>query len=208
MRRLIVLPLLAAVVLAACGSTSTTSAPSGSPAASGASSAPPAVSASVAPATPAPTPTLSALQPDASQGPLPTEDPVESMLPATPAPSLTTACQKLTDSVNLVTEYLSFFSVLDRSMWPEMIGPDSPIEFDRKDFQRAISTIAKVKGTAAIVKQLKEIDRVLGVALGLKDPFAEKVLTGPQLVKLANDDFTPIGQGMEAAEKKAGCLVP
>ncbi len=206
MRRLIALPLLAALLLAACGSAPTTPGPSGGPLASGTppASTAPSADASVVPATPAPTATPLE-QPNASKGPIPTDEPVVTEPPVTPAPSQTTACAKLNDAIGTIDLYMQLFTAVDRTSWKDMTGPESPIEFNAKDFAAAIKTLAKVKGTAKAVSALNEINRVLLVAVKQDDPFGAGVRTGPRLVALANDDFVLIGQALVDARTTAGC---
>jgi hypothetical protein len=204
MRRLIVLPLLAALVLAACGSTSTTAAPSASGSPSG--STVPSGDASAVPVTPAPpAPTPTPLKPDASKGPIPTDAPVATEAPVTPAPSQTAACAKLNDAIDTIDLYLQVFTAVDRTSWKDMTGPDSPVQFDPKDFTAAIKTLAKVKGTAKAVTALNEIDRVMKLALAQKDPFGEGIRTGPRLVQLANDDFILIETALVDARAARKC---
>ncbi len=206
MRRLIALPLLAALVLAACGSTSTTAAPSDGSSAAPSGSLVPSADASVIPATPVPpAPTPTPLEPNASKGPIPTDAPVATEVPVTPAPSQTTACAKLNDAIDTIDLYLQVFTAVDRTSWKDMTGPDSPVQFDAKKFTAAIKTLAKVKGTAKAVAALNEIDRVLKLAVQQDDPFGPGIRTGPRLSQLANDDFVLIETALVAARETKSC---
>jgi hypothetical protein len=206
MRRLIALPLLAALVVAACGSTTTTAGPSSSagPAGSVAPSAE-ATATPVVPAGPTATPAPVPTEPTGSQGPIPSTAPAESLPAATPVPSQTAACAKLNDAIDTIDLYLQVFTSVDRTSWGDMTGPQSPIQFDAKKFAAAIATLAKVEGTAAAVKALQEIDRVMRFALTLKDPFAVGVRTGPRLQQLATDGFVLIEGALVAARQKQSC---
>lgn len=211
MRRLIAFPLVAAILLAACGSSTTTPAATGagpdgsaSASASAASTAVPSGSSPVG-ASSGPAVTPGATDPAGDTGPIPPDASAGPELPATPAPSQTAACAKLNAAIGTIDLYLQFFTSVDRTTWADMTGPESPIQFDRKDFTAAIATLAKVRGTGDAVASLREIDRVLGIALSLKDPFAPGVLTGPRLVQLANDRFVPIETALVAARTTTGC---
>ncbi len=209
MRRLIVLPLVATVLLAACGSSTTTPAASGAgPDASTSAPVVPTASPSGSPAVEVPSGpavTPGATDPAGDTGAIPPDATAGPGLEVTPAPSQTAACAKLNDAIGIIDLYLQFFTSVDRTTWADMTGPQSPIQFDRKAFTAAISTLAKVQGTKDAVASLREIDRVLGIALSLKDPFGPGVLTGPRLVQLANDGFVPIETALVAARTTTGC---
>jgi hypothetical protein len=216
MRRLILLPLLAALVLAACGSNTTAPTPSTSglasssvaPSASSASSAPPDASAAPDAAAAAtsdpnaePTPPANdtgEIPSDAAATPQPTSD-------ASPTIPPRTACERINDAIGTVDLYLQYFTQADQTTWTDMTGPESPIEFDRATFTKAIALLAQDPAMKNAAPLLRSLDKTLGKALASNDPFGSTAAPGSVLVRSATKNFVQIENALVAVRTAQGC---
>ena len=227
MRRLILLPLLAALVLAAlvlaaCGSNTTAPTPSASGPAT--SSAAPDASASPAPSgapgsTAAPdasAPAAASIDPNAEPTP-PANDTgaIPSDAAATPQPTSDasasptipplTACAKINDAIETVDLYLQYFTQADETTWADMTGPASPIEFDKARFTKAIAVLAKDPAMKTAGPLLRSLDKALGKALASSDPFGSTSAPGSVLMRASTKNFVQIEKALVAVRTAQGC---
>jgi hypothetical protein len=220
MRRLVLLALLAALVLAACGSNTTAPTPS----ASGLATASAAPDASASPGSSA-TPGASAA-PDASATasvdpnaePTPPADdtgeiPSDAAVTPQPTPGASasptipprTACGKINDAIDMVDLYLQYFTQADETTWQDMTGPESPIEFDRATFTKAIALLAKDPAMKSAGPLLRSLDKALGKALASDDPFGSASAPGSVLVRASTKNFVQIEKALVAVRTAQGC---
>lgn len=219
MRRLLALPLLAVLVLAACGSTTTSPSASASgpatsssaPSASPGSSAAPDASGSVGPeASPSASvdPTAEPTPPADDTGEIPSDAPTPQPTAspnASPTPPLRTQCQKINDAIDTIDLYLQFFTMADETTWEDMTGPESPIEFDRTKFTKAIAVVRPDPAMRNAAPLLRSLDRTLGLALESDAPFASATAPGSVLVRAANKNFVQIENALVAVRTAQGC---
>jgi hypothetical protein len=220
MRRLATIAIVSLLV-AACGSSTT----SGSPAASGAGSSPTvsAGSATAGSATPG-SPTVgsaapsnlpeSSIAPDASSGPgssaavdFPDAPDASAAADATasPAPSMSAACTKLTDAITTIDLYTQLLSQVDASNWSDLTGPDSPVGFKLATLDKAITAIASYPGTKALAANAKEIAALTAIALKDPAPFSARSSAGRRLTDAVTRLFVPIGVAMQALRTAQAC---
>lgn len=218
MRRLVLLPLAAALLLAACGSNTTTPAPS----ASAPATSPSGPFASASPASPA-TPGAS-VAPDASATGDPDAEPtppgndtgeIPSDAAATPQPTADasasptipprSACERINGAIDTVDLYLQFFTQADATTWADMTGPDSPIDFDRAAFTKAIALLAQDPAMKNAAPLLRSLDKTLGKALASSDPFGSASSPGSVLMRAATKNFIQIETALVAVRTAQGC---
>jgi hypothetical protein len=218
MRRLLPLALVAVLALAACGSDTTSSAPtaSGAPSASAgpsgsagpsvapAGSASPGASASAsADPNAEPTPPANdtgAIPSDAAVTPEPT-----SGAAASPTIPPRTACEKINGAIDTVDLYLQYFTQADETTWADMTGPDSPIDFDRAAFTKAIALLGKDPAMKNAAPLLRSLDKTLGKALASDAPFASADAPGSVLMRAATKNFVQIETALVAVRTAQGC---
>jgi hypothetical protein len=218
MRRLLALPLVAVLVLAACGSNTTSPAPpaSGSPIGSEAPSGSAGTSAAPAgSASPGASPSASAdpnaepTPPANDTGEIPSDGAVTpeptSSAAASPTIPPRSACEKINGAIDTVDLYLQYFTQADETTWSDMTGPDSPIDFDRATFTKAIALLGKDPAMKRAGPLLRSLDKTLGKALASEAPFASPDAPGSVLMRAATKNFVQIETALVAVRTAQGC---
>jgi hypothetical protein len=217
MRRLLVLPFVALLVVAACGSNPASPSPAVSPSASASVAPTASAPASVAPtASASPTAAPSSSGDPAAEPTPPTDDtgeiPSDAVTPqptaaasGSPTPEPRAACQRINGAIDIVDLYLQYFTQADETTWADMTGPESPIEFDRAKFTKATALLRQDPAMKNAAPLLRSLDRTLGQALASDAPFASNTAPGSILVRAANRNFVQIEEALVAVRTAQGC---